>query len=55
MTVRNASPAWALPYTKTEPAQFASVLTGAAHTLTAEWDCCPNGTVTKATTVTTNP
>jgi hypothetical protein len=55
MTVRNASPAWALPYTKTEPPQFASTLGGASHTLTAEWDCCPRGTVTKATTVTTNP
>jgi len=55
MTVRNASPAWALPYTKTEPAQFASTLAGASHILTAEWNCCPNGTVTKATTVTTTP
>jgi hypothetical protein len=55
MTVRNASPAWSLPYTKTEPAQFANTLGGASHTLTAEWDCCPQGTVTKATTVTTNP
>jgi hypothetical protein len=55
MTVRNAAPAWALPYTRSEPAQFASTLSGASHTLTAEWDCCPNGTVTKATTVTTNP
>jgi hypothetical protein len=55
MTVRNTSPAWILPYTRTEPPQFANTLPGAAHTLTAEWNCCPNGTVTRATTVTTNP
>ncbi len=55
MTVRNASPAWALPYTRTEPPQFASTLSGAAHTLTARWNCCPSGTVTTPTTVTTNP
>jgi len=55
MTVRDAEPAWSLPYTRTEPAQFAGTLRGAAHTLTAEWDCCPSGTVTKRTTVVTNP
>ena len=55
MTVRNAAPAWALPYTRSEPAQFANTLQGASHTLTSEWDCCPNGTVTQATRVTTNP
>jgi hypothetical protein len=55
MTPRNAAPAWALPYTRSQPPQFASTLAGAAHTLTAEWDCCPAGTVTKRTTVTTNP
>jgi hypothetical protein len=55
MTARNAAPAWALPYTRTEPPQFASTLGGAAHTLTAEWNCCPSGTVTKPTTVATNP
>jgi len=55
MTVRNAAPAWALPYTRVEPPQFASTLHGAAHTLTSEWNCCPNGTVTQATTVGTNP
>jgi hypothetical protein len=55
MTVRNAAPSWALPYTRSEPAQFASTLAGADHTLTSEWDCCPSGTVTKATTVRTNP
>lgn len=55
MTVRNAEPAWALPYTRTEPAVFASTLRGATHTLTAEWDCCPSGTVTKRTTVVTSP
>jgi hypothetical protein len=55
MTVRNAMPAWSLPYTRTEPPQFASTLPGAAHTLTAEWNCCPRGTVTRRTSVTTNP
>jgi hypothetical protein len=55
MTARNAAPAWALPYTRSEPAQFANTLPGAAHTLTAEWNCCPSGTVTRATAVTTNP
>ncbi len=55
MTVRNAAPAWALPYTRSAPAQFANTLSGASHTLTSEWDCCPNGTVTQATRVTTNP
>lgn len=55
MKVRNKAPAWALPYTQKEPTQFANTLRGAAHTLTSEWDCCPSGTVTKATTVTTNP
>jgi hypothetical protein len=55
MTVRGAEPAWALPYTRTEPAQFAGTLRGAAHTLTAEWNCCPSGTVTKRTTVVANP
>jgi hypothetical protein len=55
MTVRNSAPAWALPYTRAAPPQFTSTLAGAAHTLTAEWDCCPNGTVTQATKVTTNP
>ena len=55
MIVRNAAPAWSLAHTRTEPAQFASTLAGASHTLTSEWDCCPSGTVTKATTVTTNP
>ncbi len=55
MTPRNAAPAWALPYTRAQPPQFGSTLGGAAHTLTAEWDCCPAGTVTKRTTVTTNP
>lgn len=55
MTARNSAPAWALPYTRSEPAQFASTLGGASHTLTSEWDCCPNGTVTQATRVTTNP
>jgi hypothetical protein len=55
MVPRNAAPAWALPYTRSQPPQFASTLPGAAHTLTAEWDCCPAGTVTKRTTVTTNP
>lgn len=55
MTARNAAPAWALPYTRSEPAQFASTLSGASHTLTSEWNCCPSGTVTKATTVATNP
>jgi hypothetical protein len=55
MTVRNAAPAWSLPYTRSEPPQFASTPTGAAHTLTAEWNCCPDGTVTQATAVATNP
>jgi hypothetical protein len=55
MTPRNAAPAWALPYTRTEPPQFASTLPGATHELNMEWNCCPNGTVTKATAVTTNP
>jgi hypothetical protein len=55
MTVRNAAPAWALPYTRTQPALFGSTLAGAAHTLTAEWDCTPTGTVTQATTVATRP
>jgi hypothetical protein len=55
MTARNAAPAWALPYTRSEPAQFASTLQGASHTLTAEWNCTPSGTVTQATTVRTNP
>jgi hypothetical protein len=55
MAPRNIAPAWALPYTRTEPPQFASTLPGAAHTLTSEWNCCPTGTVTKRTTVTTNP
>jgi len=55
MTVRNAAPSWALPYTKSTPAQFASTLTGASHTLTSEWNCCPSGTVTQATNVATNP
>ena len=55
MTRRDAAPAWALPYTRTEPPQFASAPAGATHQLVAEWDCCPNGTVTKATTLTTNP
>src|SRR5262249_46018291 len=30
MTVRNAAPAWALPYTRSAPAQFASTLPGAS-------------------------
>jgi hypothetical protein len=55
MIVRNVAPSWALPNTRTAPAQFANTLSGMAHTLTAEWNCCPNGTVTQATTVTTNP
>jgi len=55
MTVRNAAPAWGLPYTRTEPALFASTLSGATHQLTSEWNCCPSGTVTKRTTIVTNP
>ena len=55
MTVRNAAPAWSLPYTRTEPAQFASTLPGAAHVVKAEWNCCPSGKVTKATKVTATP
>jgi|SRR5580698_3297759 hypothetical protein len=55
MTVRNAQPAWSLPYTRTEPPQFASTLTGATHKLTSEWNCCPKGAVTKRTTIATNP
>ncbi|MEV6871424.1 hypothetical protein [Amycolatopsis sp. NPDC051128] len=55
MTVRNAAPAWALPYTRSEPAAFAGTLGGAAHTLTSEWNCTPSGTVAQATTVRTNP
>lgn len=55
MTVRNAAPAWALPYTRTAPAQFSATLPGAAHTLTAEWDCRPSAAARQPTTVTTNP
>jgi hypothetical protein len=55
MTARNAAPAWALPYTRTEPPQFASTLGGAEHSLTAEWNCCPSGTVTQPTAVTAVP
>jgi hypothetical protein len=55
MTVRNAEPAWSLPYTRTAPARFASTLPGASHVVTAEWDCCPSGTVTQATSVAATP
>lgn len=55
MAPRHIAPAWDLPYTRTEPPQFASTLPGAAHTLTSAWNCCPSGTVTSRTTVTTNP
>jgi len=55
MTVRNTFPAWALPYTRTQPAQFASTLAGASHVVTSEWNCCPSGTVTQATRVTATP
>ena len=61
-------PAGSLPTTKNEPAGWAADLlppgiqgppapspAGAAHRMTIEWDCCPKGTVTKATTVTTQP
>ena len=30
------------------PAGSVRTLSGAAHTLTAEWDCTPSGTVTQA-------
>ncbi len=55
MTVRNTFPAWALPYTRTQPAQFGSTLAGASHVVTSEWNCCPSGTVTQATRVTATP
>jgi hypothetical protein len=55
MTVRNTFPAWSLPYTRTQPAQFGSTLTGASHVVTSEWNCCPSGTVTQATNVTATP
>jgi len=53
MKVRDKPPAWSLPYTKTEPAAYKDAPKGAAHTLTAEWNCCPKGK--KPTEVTTNP
>jgi hypothetical protein len=49
MTPRNAAPAWALPYTRSDPGLTGG--TGAlSHNLTATWDCC---TTTKTTTITT--
>ena len=55
MAPRNKPPAEDLPYTQQEPLAWAGAHYGAAHTLTADWDCCPKGVVTRATIVTTNP
>jgi RHS repeat-associated protein len=68
MKPTNKAPAWSLPMTQKEPAGWASDLlppgiqgppaplaAGAVHRMTIEWNCCPKGVVTKATTVTTQP
>ena len=55
MKPTNKIPTGNLPVTRTEPPDWSASAKGAAHNLTVEWNCCPKGTRTKATTVTTTP